>query len=67
MCHYAAYLGCSGWSSVETHKFCLLYIDDFSAFRTDIWNDEVQVGGFGIGEFEWTTRPIRMLSIIRWS
>ena len=54
-CGLASYLGYSGWSSVETHKFCLVYDDDFSTFRTDIWNHEVQVGGFGTGEFEWTT------------
>lgn len=54
-CSLAAYLGYSGWSSVETHKFCLVYEDDFRAFRTDIWYREVQVGGFGTGEFEWTT------------
>ena len=54
-CGLAAYLGYSGWASVETHKFCLVYEDDFSTFRTDIWNHEVQVGGFGTGEFEWTT------------
>ena len=54
-CGLAAYLGYSGWASVETHKFCLVYDDDFSTFRNDIWSHEVQVGGFGTGEFEWTT------------
>ena len=54
-CGIAAYLGYSGWASVETHKFCLVYQDDFTTFRTDIWTHEVQVGGFGNGEFEWTT------------
>jgi Glycosyl hydrolases family 16 len=54
-CGLAAYLGYSGWASVETHKFCLVYEDDFSTFRDDIWKHEVQVGGFGTGEFEWTT------------
>jgi Glycosyl hydrolases family 16 len=54
-CGLAAYLGYSGWASIETHNFCMVYEDDFSTFRNDIWNHEVQVGGFGTGEFEWTT------------
>ena len=54
-CGLAAYLGYSGWASVETHKFCLVYEDNFDTFNTDIWQHEVQVGGFGTGEFEWTT------------
>lgn len=54
-CGLAAYLGYSGWASVETHKFCLVLGDDFTTFRNDIWTHEVQVGGFGNGEFEWTT------------
>ena len=54
-CGLAAYLGYNGWSSVETHKFCLVYEDSFDNLDQDIWQHEVQVGGFGTGEFEWTT------------
>ena len=51
----AGYLGYRGWSSVETHKFCLVYQDTFDVFNTSFWDREVQIGGFGTGEFEWTT------------
>jgi Glycosyl hydrolases family 16 len=51
----AVYLGYEGWTSVESHNYCLVYHDDFSTFRKDVWLREVQVGGFGTGEFEWTT------------
>ena len=54
-CGLAAYLGYNGWSSVETHKFCLVYEDNFDNFNQDVWQHEIQVGGFGTGEFEWTT------------
>src|SRR5271170_1279816 len=54
-CGLAAYLAYSGWASVETHKFCLVFEDYFDTFRNDIWNHEIQVGGFGTREFEWTT------------
>jgi beta-glucanase (GH16 family) len=33
----------------------LVFEDNFDTFRNDIWNHEIQVGGFGTGEFEWTT------------
>jgi beta-glucanase (GH16 family) len=33
----------------------LVYEDDFSTLNNDIWSHEVQTGGFGTGEFEWTT------------
>lgn len=54
-CGLAAFLGYNGWSSVETHKFCLVYEDNFDNFNNDVWQHEVQVGGYGTGEFEWTT------------
>lgn len=45
-----------GLQSVVTHKYCLVLSDDFSqGFRSDLWSKEVQVGGFGNGEFEQTT------------
>ena len=54
-CGLAAFLGYNGWSSIKTHKFCLVYEDNFDSFNTNVWQHEVQVGGFGTGEFEWTT------------
>lgn len=44
----SAILVWDGVRSVAKHKYCLVMSDDFSSgFRTDIWNKEVQVGGFG--------------------
>ncbi|EFX01881.1 gram-negative bacteria-binding protein [Grosmannia clavigera kw1407] len=45
-----------GLKSVVKHKYCMVLVDDFTqGFRKDIWTKEVQVGGFGNGEFEETT------------
>ncbi|EPE08092.1 beta- -glucan-binding protein [Ophiostoma piceae UAMH 11346] len=45
-----------GLRSVVKHKYCLVMSDDFSGgFRSDYWTKEVQLGGFGNGEFEETT------------
>jgi Glycosyl hydrolases family 16 len=52
----ASYLAYSGWASVETHTYCLVYEDNFSEFNQQVWNHEVQTGGYGTGEFEWTTQ-----------
>jgi Glycosyl hydrolases family 16 len=52
----ASYLAYSGWASVETHTYCLVYEDDFSEFNQQVWNHEIQTGGYGTGEFEWTTQ-----------
>ncbi|KAI0162050.1 concanavalin A-like lectin/glucanase domain-containing protein [Xylariaceae sp. FL1272] len=51
----SAFLVYDGVSSVVQHKYCLVLEDTFSTFNTDIWTKEVQVGGFGNGEFEQTT------------
>ena len=46
----------AGYSSVEKHNYCLVYSSDFSVpLDTNFWRREIQVGGFGTGEFEWTT------------
>ncbi|KAK9451882.1 concanavalin A-like lectin/glucanase domain-containing protein [Limtongia smithiae] len=47
----------SGISSVTNYKYCLVMEDDFSSgtIDTDLWTQEVELGGFGNGEFEWTT------------
>ncbi|CAK7274279.1 hypothetical protein SEPCBS119000_006087 [Sporothrix epigloea] len=45
-----------GLKSVVRHKYCLVLSDDFSqGFRSELWTKEVQLGGFGNGEFEETT------------
>ncbi|KAI1261661.1 concanavalin A-like lectin/glucanase domain-containing protein [Xylariaceae sp. FL1019] len=51
----SAFLVYDGVSSVVQHKYCLVLEDTFSTFNTDVWSKEVQVGGFGNGEFEQTT------------
>ena len=44
-----------GWAAWETHKYCLLFEDNFATLDTNLWHREVECGGFGTGEFEWTT------------
>jgi len=46
-----------GYTSVINHDYCLIYEDDFSSGALDknVWTKEVQVGGFGNGNFEQTT------------
>lgn len=51
-----AYLAFRGYQSVPRHKFCEIFSEDWSqGIREEIWNREIQVGGFGNGEFDWTT------------
>ncbi|KAI4741754.1 putative beta-1,3-glucan-binding protein [Aureobasidium sp. EXF-12298] len=45
-----------GLSSVTNHSYCPVFEDDFSnGFNNKIWQKEVEVGGFGNGQFEMTT------------
>ncbi|KAI1392626.1 glycoside hydrolase family 16 protein [Hypoxylon trugodes] len=44
-----------GIHSVVKHNYCLVLEDNFSTFNDAVWTKEVQVGGFGNGEFEQTT------------
>ena len=45
-----------GLQSVVRHRYCLVLSDDFSqGFRSELWTKEMQLGGFGNGEFEHTT------------
>ncbi|KAI1801547.1 glycoside hydrolase family 16 protein [Daldinia bambusicola] len=44
-----------GLRSVAKHKYCLVLEDNFTTFNGAVWTKEVQVGGFGNGEFEQTT------------
>lgn len=48
-------LGLYGFLSSQ-HKYCLALDEQFDGpLNTNIWTREVQVGGFGNREFEWTT------------
>ncbi|ORY54694.1 concanavalin A-like lectin/glucanase domain-containing protein, partial [Pseudomassariella vexata] len=52
----SGFLVWDGLRSVVTHKYCMVMEDDFSGgFNTDFWTKEVQLGGFGNGEFQMTT------------
>ncbi|KAK5213620.1 hypothetical protein LTR20_008110 [Exophiala xenobiotica] len=46
-----------GVRSVPQHKYCMIYEDDFTSgtLDPDVWTKEVEVGGFGNGQFEETT------------
>lgn len=52
-----AYLVYNGWTSVPEHDYCSVYEDDFSSgvLNEKIWLKEVEVGGYGNGQFEETT------------
>lgn len=51
-----AYMVYRGYESVPRHKFCQVFEENWTqGIRDSIWNREVQVGGFGNGQFEWTT------------
>lgn len=46
------------WSS-RNHTYCLALDEDFNGpLNTTLWNHDVQVGGFGNMEFEWTTSSV---------
>lgn len=52
----SGFLVYDGVSSVVHNTYCSVLDDDFSkGFNTDVWEHEVQVGGFGNGEFAMTT------------
>ncbi|KPV73980.1 glycoside hydrolase family 16 protein [Rhodotorula graminis WP1] len=53
----AAALIVTAWLSVPKHEYCLVLNEQFDGDTLDssIWHHEVQVGGFGNGEFEMTT------------
>ncbi|KAK4550770.1 hypothetical protein LTR36_000349 [Oleoguttula mirabilis] len=45
-----------GLASVSKHKYCPVLTEDFSSgFNSAVWTKEVEVGGYGNGQFEWTT------------
>ncbi|KHO00226.1 glucan 1,3-beta-glucosidase [Metarhizium album ARSEF 1941] len=52
----SGFLVWDGLRNVVHHKYCPLLDENFAGgFNTDVWTKEVQVGGFGNGEFEQTT------------
>ncbi|KAL2753991.1 glycoside hydrolase family 16 protein [Sodiomyces alcalophilus JCM 7366] len=52
----SGFLVWDGYRSVVQNKYCLVLEDDFSnGLNSDIWTREVEVGGYGNGQFEWTT------------
>lgn len=48
-CGLTVYLCVDGYMSVPKHSYCSVLDEDFSSgtLNTDIWTQEVQVGGFG--------------------
>ena len=42
-------------AATNSPQYCLLFEDDFKTLDTNVWNHEIQRGGFGSGSFEWTT------------
>ncbi|GAA5906952.1 hypothetical protein JCM6882_000010 [Rhodosporidiobolus microsporus] len=52
----AAAMLVTAWMSVPKHKYCLVFEDHFDGNAlSDAWFHEIEVGGFGNGEFEMTT------------
>jgi hypothetical protein len=43
-----------GLQTVVNHKYCPVFMEDFSSgtLNPSIWTKEAEVGGFGNGEFE---------------
>jgi beta-glucanase (GH16 family) len=48
LCYFA-------FAKVTNHPYCLILDDDFNTIDKNVWNFEIQRGGFGSGTFEWTT------------
>ncbi|GAO50411.1 hypothetical protein G7K_4537-t1 [Saitoella complicata NRRL Y-17804] len=57
----SAFIGWWGWQSVPESTYQLILDENFSAGAIDptIWNHEVQLNGFGTGNFDWTTTDSR--------
>src|SRR5205814_10152067 len=44
------------YRSVEKHAYCLILDETCqNGINPDVWTQEVQIGGFGTGTFDWTT------------
>ncbi|KAK9366564.1 concanavalin A-like lectin/glucanase domain-containing protein [Lipomyces kononenkoae] len=46
-----------GTTEIQNYNYCTVLEDNFAggSLNTTIWTHDVQVGGFGNGEFEWAT------------
>lgn len=62
-CIVGGYLVYSAWASVTNDEYCLILDDHFSNIDTDVWNYEVERGGFGTGSFDWTTTDSRNIYV----
>ncbi|CAF9941373.1 MAG: hypothetical protein ALECFALPRED_009087 [Alectoria fallacina] len=52
----AGYLVYNGLTTIVSHTYTLVLNEDWSnGFNTNVWTKEVNLGGFGNGEFEQTT------------
>ncbi|KAL2426969.1 Beta-1,3-glucan-binding protein [Exophiala dermatitidis] len=52
----AGFLVWDGLRTVVDHKYCPVYLEDFSnGLDSKVWTKEAEVGGFGNGQFEQTT------------
>ncbi|KAF2814133.1 glycosyl hydrolase [Mytilinidion resinicola] len=51
----SAWICFSTIKKIPKTKYCLVLSDDFQTIDPTIWNQEVQIGGFGTGSFDWTT------------
>lgn len=50
------YLIYNAYTGVVNSDYCNILIDDFQkGINLEVWNFEVQRGGYGVGSFEWTT------------
>ncbi|KAF3934530.1 Beta-glucanase [Dactylella cylindrospora] len=45
----------TGYTAFPKHDYCLVLDDSFETIDPNTWNYEVQVDGFGNGQFDWTT------------
>ncbi|KAF3180550.1 hypothetical protein TWF751_010930 [Orbilia oligospora] len=39
----------------KRHEYCLVLDDSFHTIDTNVWQQEIQIDGFEIGSFDWTT------------
>lgn len=47
-----------GWKLVASHNYCRVYEDDFSGgINPDIWQTEIQLGGFGFVSLSLPSHP----------
>ncbi|KAF2148422.1 glycoside hydrolase family 16 protein [Myriangium duriaei CBS 260.36] len=49
------YLIYVSWTNVTNSEYCIILDDNFTSIDPEVWNYEIQIGGFGKGSFEWTT------------